>query len=49
LLPSSSEHHPTLMALTRSFEVVWYGKQEADADAFSQTLAQLEKLGCHSS
>ncbi len=49
LLPSSSEHHPTLVALTRSFEVVWYGKQEADADAFSRTLAQLEKLGCHSS
>ncbi len=49
LLPSSSEHHPTLVALTRSFEVIWYGKKEADADAFSQTLAQLEKLGCHSS
>jgi hypothetical protein len=47
LLPSSSEYHPTLLALTRSFEVVWYGKQEADAAAFSQTLAQLEKLGCH--
>jgi Domain of unknown function (DUF4129) len=47
LLPSSSEHHSTLVALTRSFEVVWYGKQEANEDAFSQTLAQLEKLGCH--
>jgi Domain of unknown function (DUF4129) len=47
LLPSSSEHHSTLVALTRSFEVVWYGKQEANADTFSQTLAQLEKLGCH--
>jgi hypothetical protein len=46
LLPSTSEYHPTLVALTRSFEVVWYGKQEADADGFSQTLAQLEKLGC---
>jgi hypothetical protein len=48
LLPSSSEHHPTLVALTRNFEVIWYGTQEADAAAFSQTLAQLEKLGCHS-
>ena len=28
LLPSSSQHHPTLAALTRSFEVVWYGRQE---------------------
>jgi hypothetical protein len=46
LLPSSSEHQPALVALTRSFEVVWYGKQEADADTFSRTLAQLEKLGC---
>jgi hypothetical protein len=48
LLPVSSEHHPALGALTRSFEVVWYGTQEADADAFTETLAQLEKLGCHS-
>jgi len=47
LLPASSEHQPALVALTRSFEVVWYGKQEADADTFSRTLAQLEKLGCH--
>jgi hypothetical protein len=46
LLPSSDEHHSTLLALTRSFEVVWYGMQEADADAFARTLAQLEKLGC---
>jgi hypothetical protein len=49
LLPSSSQHHPPLAALTRSFEVVWYGTQEADADSYSQTLAHLEKLGCHSS
>jgi hypothetical protein len=47
LLPASSEHQPALVALTRSFEVVWYGQQEADADTFSRTLAQLEKLGCH--
>jgi hypothetical protein len=46
LLPSSSEHHSTLVALTRSFEIVWYGNQEADAAAFSQTLSELEKLGC---
>jgi hypothetical protein len=28
--------------------LVWYGTQEADENAFSETLAQLEKLGCPS-
>jgi Domain of unknown function (DUF4129) len=46
LLPAASEHRQTLGSLTRTFELVWYGEQEADANAFSQTLAQLEKLGC---
>jgi hypothetical protein len=46
LLPSSSEHSPALRELTRNFEVVWYGTQPADAEAFSQTVAQLERLGC---
>lgn len=46
LMPDASEHRPTLTALTRSFEIVWYGKREADARAFSQTLEELEKLGC---
>lgn len=48
LLPSASVHRDTLGALTRNFELVWYGTQEADAHAFSETLAQLEKLGCPS-
>jgi hypothetical protein len=48
LLPSASEHRETLGTLTRTFELVWYGTQEADANAFSQTLSQLEKLGCQS-
>src|SRR6266852_2128395 len=48
LLPSISEHRETLGALTRTFELVWYGTKEADANAFSETLAQLEKLGCQS-
>ena len=48
LLPSASEHRATLGALTRSFELVWYGTQPADAQAFSEALAQLERLGCHS-
>jgi hypothetical protein len=46
LMPQSSEQHSTLTALTRSFEVVWYGNREADSQAFSQTLQELEKLGC---
>jgi len=48
LLPSASEQRETLGTLTRTFELVWYGTQEADANAFSETLAQLEKLGCQS-
>jgi hypothetical protein len=48
LLPAASEHRQTLGSLTRTFELVWYGTQEADANAFSETLAQLEKLGCQS-
>jgi hypothetical protein len=46
LLPASSEHQPTLMALTRGFEIVWYGGHEADAGAFAETMTHLEKLGC---
>jgi len=48
LLPAASEHRKTLGSLTRTFELVWYGTHEADANAFSETLAQLEKLGCQS-
>jgi hypothetical protein len=48
LLPSASDHRGTLGDLTRTFELVWYGTQPADAQAFSETLAQLEKLGCQS-
>jgi len=49
LLPSSNAQHATLAALTGSFEIVWYGARTADAKAFSQAIAELEKLGCHSS
>jgi len=48
LLPSTDANRDTLRSLTRSFEVVWYGTQEADARAFSETLTQLEKMGCRS-
>lgn len=46
LMPQASQHHSTLAALTQSFEIVWYGKRHADADSYSRTLQELEKLGC---
>jgi hypothetical protein len=48
LLPATDTNRDTLRSLTRSFEVVWYGTQEADAGAFSETMTQLEKMGCRS-
>lgn len=47
LLPAASEHRDALTSLTHKFEVVWYGKQEADSQSFSQTLEELAKFGCH--
>ena len=46
LLSASSEHRDTLAALTRIFELAWYAKRDASEITFSQTLAELEKLGC---
>jgi hypothetical protein len=46
LLPASSDHQPTLRALTLRLEGVWYGMQAAGSDGFEQTLAELERLGC---
>jgi len=48
LLSPTDSNRDTLRLLTRSFEVVWYGAEEADASAFSETLTQLEKIGCRS-
>jgi len=47
LLSNSSEHRETLAALTRIFELAWYAKRDASERTFSQTLEELEKLGCH--
>jgi hypothetical protein len=47
LLSSTSEHRETLTALTRTFELAWYANRGASERTFSQTLEQLEKLGCH--
>jgi hypothetical protein len=46
LLSGSSEHRETLTALTQIFEIAWYAKRDANEETFSQTLEQLEKLGC---
>lgn len=47
LLSSASEHRETLTALTRIFELAWYANRGASERTFSQTLEELEKLGCH--
>ena len=44
LMPPSHAHRQTLSALTRSFELVWYGTDRADAHTFKEALAHLEKL-----
>ena len=46
LLPSSSDDGAALLALTRRFELVWYGQANADAEAFTESIAHLKKLGC---
>jgi hypothetical protein len=46
LLPDSSEHRSTLVPLTRRFERVWYGTEQADAEAFDEVIASLKKMGC---
>ena len=46
LLPADSQHRSTLSALTRQLEATWYGNQPAGPETFSETLSQLENLGC---
>ena len=46
LLPGASDKRPVLEALTRHFEIIWYGQHDAGAADFADTLAQLERLGC---
>ena len=47
LLGTRKPEYPSLAALTRKFELVWYGDRAAGALDFQETLGQLEKLGCH--
>ncbi len=46
ILGTRKPQYPTLSALTRKFEVIWYGNRDAQAADFSDALQQLEKLGC---
>jgi hypothetical protein len=46
LISPSSEYRSALSTLTGQFEVVWYGYKEGSREAFSETLAHLETLGC---
>jgi len=46
LLSTRNSNYPSLSALTRKFEIVWYGDRPAGQQDFQETMAQLEKLGC---
>lgn len=46
ILGTRKPQYSTLSALTRKFEVTWYGRQDAQQADFSEALQQLEKLGC---
>jgi hypothetical protein len=46
LLPASSGHRSALTALTRNFELVWYGTEAADERRFAEALGHLEHMGC---
>jgi hypothetical protein len=46
LLSSRNPHHRALSALTKKFEIVWYGHSSAAEDDFREALGRLEELGC---
>jgi hypothetical protein len=46
LLPAGAAHRVPLQQLTRSFETVWYGRDEATAQTFASASALLEQMGC---
>jgi hypothetical protein len=46
LLGTRAAQYQALAALTRKFEVVWYGDRAAGEKDFQETLGQLERLGC---
>lgn len=46
LLAPNDEHRTALAELTRGFETVWYGSEQASEREFAATSALLEQLGC---
>jgi hypothetical protein len=46
LMSGQSEPRDTLTSLTRIFELAWYAKRDVSEQTFSETLTELEKLGC---
>jgi hypothetical protein len=46
LLPPAGEERPALAALTRRFELVWYGVDAADSQSFAEATVSLKKIGC---
>jgi hypothetical protein len=46
LIQSNNPSRGELAALTRDFEVTWYGSQPAGNQQFSESLQHLERLGC---
>ena len=46
MISDSSEFRTPLQMLTQVFERIWYGRRPASADAFSQMLAELARMGC---
>ena len=46
LMGTRRPEYPSLAALTRKFEIIWYGNRAASAQDFQETMGQLERLGC---
>jgi len=46
MMSAENQKLPALKALTRQFELTWYGQRPAAAADFDQTIARLEELGC---
>src|SRR5262249_46361965 len=46
LVGTRGPNYPPLAALTRKFEIVWYGNRDTAESDFNEALGQLEKLGC---
>lgn len=48
LLSASHESWHPLAALTRKFEIIWYGYAEAGPESYFESLKHLESMGCRS-